>query len=144
MPASVSFFSNVPDRIEHACRWVRRALQEGASVQVVAEPAALHELDQRLWTFDPQAFVPHVRARAMAAVPSRLRDTPVALLESLGAEPPRPGAILLNLGASVPAGFEPFERVVEIVSQDPQDRAEARTRWRQYEAAGCTLTNQAL
>jgi DNA polymerase-3 subunit chi len=58
----------------------------------------------------------------------------VCLVESLA------GAVhhdvLLNLGAEPPTGFESFERLVEIVSTDDDDRAAARARWKHYAARG--------
>ena len=35
-------------------------------------------------------------------------------------------------------GFEAFERLLEIVSDDPEDKQAARQRWRAYQGAGHT------
>lgn len=143
MARDVTFFSNAADRLLHACRWTRRALQEGARVVVTGSASTLAEFDRQLWLFEPTAFVPHIRASRHRAVPRGLAGTPVLLLEDLDGAPAE-GAVLLNLGAEVPPEPERFDRVVEIVTQDPADRAQARQRWRQYETAGLTPRNHAL
>jgi DNA polymerase-3 subunit chi len=42
--------------------------------------------------------------------------------------------LLLNLGPAMAQGWEDFERVVEIVSSEPDDANAGRQRWRQYSA----------
>lgn len=130
----VSFHFNVPHRTAYACRLLRKATRQNARVTVTGPAAALAELDAALWSFDPIEFVPHVMLREGQALPQRLHDTPVCLATTLD------GAlhhdVLLNLGADAPAGFESFERLVEIVSTDEADRAAARARWKHYAARG--------
>lgn len=143
MPREVTFFSQAADRLQHACRWTRRALQEGAKVVVTGPGSTLIDFDRRLWIFDAGSFVPHARATRYAELPPRLAETPVLLLEHLDGAPSE-GAILLNLGADVPPALDRFERIVEVVSQDPEDRTQARVRWRHYESAGLAPRNHAL
>jgi DNA polymerase-3 subunit chi len=51
---------------------------------------------------------------------------------------------LVNLGEQVPAGFERFERVIEVVSLDEQDRQMARSRWKHYAEHGYAITRHDL
>jgi DNA polymerase-3 subunit chi len=44
----------------------------------------------------------------------------------------------------VPIEFDVFERLIEVVSDDPSDRAEARARWKAYTAQGYTLIRKDL
>ena len=48
--------------------------------------------------------------------------------------------VLVNLGASVPDGFETFERLIEVVTEDEADRLQARERWKHYAARGYAIT----
>jgi DNA polymerase III subunit chi len=48
--------------------------------------------------------------------------------------------VLLNLGAPLPAGFERFERLIELVGQDSDDLQAARTRWKHYKDRGYALS----
>jgi DNA polymerase-3 subunit chi len=133
----ISFRFNVPDRLAYACRYLRKAARAGRTAVAVAPAERLAQLDRALWRFDPTDFVPHVRL-ASGARPSPLHAaTPVWLVERAADAPSR--GLLLNLGDEAPAGFEDFERVVELVSTDPGDRSSARARWRQYQAQGHAL-----
>ena len=52
--------------------------------------------------------------------------------------------VLLNLTETPPAVFSRFERLVEIVSLDADDRQRARTRWRFYSERGYALASHDL
>jgi DNA polymerase-3 subunit chi len=47
--------------------------------------------------------------------------------------------VLVNLGADVPEGFERFARLIEVVTVQEDDRANARRRWQHYKARGYEL-----
>jgi DNA polymerase-3 subunit chi len=65
------------------------------------------------------------------------RRSPIVLTTEVpSAEDVPPGAVLVNLKASFPAGFEAFARVIEVVTLEESDRQQARERWRQYRAQG--------
>lgn len=142
----MDFHSGVGDKLGHACRLLRKAVRQGARVQVRGEPEELDRLDQALWAFDPHEFVPHLRWRSPDAPPAALHRTPVWLVASAAPWPdalPRPG-VLVNLGphapdaAELPAGIA---RVIEIVGQDPADVEAARRRWRHYLQRGLAPTH---
>jgi DNA polymerase-3 subunit chi len=133
----VAFHTGVPDKLAHGCRLLRKAYRQGARVVVAGDPALLARLDQALWTFDPLEFVPHARLRRGQAPEARLARTPVWLAEP-GAEPPH-HEVLVNLGPDMPDAYERYERVIELVGADDDDRAAGRRRWRAYEAAGRTI-----
>jgi DNA polymerase-3 subunit chi len=88
-----------------------------------------------LWTFAAQDFVPHCHAGAAATI---LTHTPIVLATATSAEDA--GDVLVNLGAAAPAGFERYARLIELVSQDPDDRASARQRWRHYADRGYAIS----
>jgi len=94
-------------------------------------------LDRLLWTFDPIEFLPHVLRRRGAPVPAHLRTTPIWLTEDPADATHH--KVLVNLGREVPAGFESFERVIEIVSGEEGDRQAARLRWKHYAARGYSI-----
>jgi DNA polymerase-3 subunit chi len=52
--------------------------------------------------------------------------------------------VLVNLGGTVAAGFEKFERVIEVVSVDERDRDLARLRWKYYTEQGYTIKRHDL
>jgi DNA polymerase III subunit chi len=134
----VSFHFNVADRLAYSCRLLRKATRLGSRVAVSAPGETLGQLDKALWTFDPVDFVAHRRLAAGEAVPERLRPTPIWLLDQLGDAPEHD--VLLNLGETVPTGFESFSRVIEVVTLDDADRSQARERWKHYSGRGYTIT----
>ena len=135
----VAFHSGVPDKLGYACRLLRKASRQGSRVAVVGDPKELARLDQALWTFEQEEFVAHLRVRAGESVAPALRRTSIWLCE--GDPSAAEASVLVNLGPQMAAGFERFERAVEIVSTDADDATAARQRWRHYVAAGCTPAN---
>lgn len=131
----VQFHVNVRDRLQYTCRLLRKAARLGARVAVTGTPATLAELDRALWIFEADEFLPHATVGASAPLSSAQRRAPVRLVAD-----PRHGAdfpVLVNLGAEVATGFEAYQRLIEIVSDDDDDREAGRHRWRQYLARGC-------
>ena len=131
----IDFHFNVEDRLQYACRVVRKA--RGAEKSVVAyarEPARLARFDAALWIFSALDFVPHVYVDSPLAA-----RTPVLLtLEATLATPARD--VFLNLDDDVPPAFGElagrFERIIEVVSREESDRLRARERFKAYRAAG--------
>jgi DNA polymerase-3 subunit chi len=133
----VDFHSGVDAPVFFACRLLRKAWRQGVAVLVTAPSTTLNALDRELWTFEAQEFVPHLRVQPGQAVDAALRRTPIWLCEGV---PPSPcPKVLVNLGAEPPEGGEPFERIIEIVPNEAEDRQLARARWRAYEARGWTI-----
>ncbi len=130
----VGFHFNVRDRTGYACRLLRKATRQGARVVVSAPAETLAALDRELWSFDAVEFIPHVLLQGGAALPERLRATPVCLIEDASGAPHLD--VLLNLGIEPAAGFESFARVIEIVSTDEADRLAGRARWKHYANRG--------
>jgi len=132
----VDFHSKVPDKIAYACRLVRKA--RAADMKIVlfaADRAQLAALDEALWTFSEQDFLPHVMAGdELAAM------TPVILAHDAGQELPH-HQVLVNLSRETPAHFARFERMFEIVSTDDDDLLAGRARYRQYQQRGYPLTH---
>ena len=134
----VSFHFNVPDRLGYACRLLRKATRMGARVAVTAPQEALNTLDRALWVFEPTEFGPPVRRAAGIKATPRQGPTPIWLVEQVADAPEHD--VLLNLSQQVPAGFESFARLIEIVSTDDSDRHAARDRWKHYTGRGYAIT----
>lgn len=130
----ITFHFNVPDRLAYSCRLLHKAYQKGALVVVTGEPDTLIQLDELLWSVSPVDFVPHCRSTAAAPT---VAASAVVLADSLtGIE--RSG-VLINLGQALPVEFERFERCIEVVTGDDQDRSAARQRWKHYASRGYVL-----
>lgn len=136
----VAFHFNAPDKLAYACRLLRKAVGAGSKVVVTAPAEALARLDTLLWTFSQTDFIAHVR---QPAEPGLLAASPVVLTEAPAQDLPH-HQVLLNLGPQLPAGFERFERLIEVVSLDEDDRQQARRRWKQYTELGYAIVRHDL
>lgn len=132
----VAFHFNVPDKLSYACRLLRKANAAGSRVVVTGEPELLRTLDTQLWTFSALEFIPHCHAAAADA--QVLAASPVVLTEMPRGTPHQ--QVLVNLGGPVPDGFERFERLIELVCGQEQDRLQARGRWKHYADRGYAIT----
>lgn len=133
----IEFHTHVPDKLAYSCRLLRKAYLRGARVAVIAEPEVLAELDQLLWRFSAVEFIPHCRAGASQA---SLAASPIVLTRSLAVPACADRQVVLNLGLEVAAGFEAFERLIEVVAAGHDDVHAGRSRWHHYAARGHTPT----
>lgn len=131
----VTFHFNAPEKTGYACRLLRKAVAAGARVVVTGDGRQLRELDVALWTFSALEFVPH--CLGAAAPPAVLAASPVVLAESGHSAPHH--EVLVNLGSAVPEGFERFERLIEVVGADDDDRQQGRRRWKHYADRGYAI-----
>ena len=136
--ARVDFAFGAPDRLRMACAVAQRHYSAGRALVVYSRDAQiLARIDRLLWSFEPTAFLPHVPAADPLAA-----ATPIWLAHEVPAAPPAGAPLpawLINLDAGCPPGIQAYERVLEIVSDDSDDRQAARARWREYQAAGHDL-----
>lgn len=130
----VSFHFNVANKQRHACLLLRKAYRMGRAIGVVGEADALGALDTALWEVSALDFVPHCLADAPAHV---VNATPIVLATDCSAI--THSQMLLHLRADITPGFERFERLIEIVGLDAEDRRQARERWRYYADRGYTI-----
>lgn len=142
----VVFHTGVADPLGFACRLLRKAARHGARVRVTAPVDTLTALDRALWIFDERDFVPHLRvAGASAALALRTPIWLVPSLQTMVDDAPLP-LVVLNLGADVldgPDGIDGLERLIEVVSADPDEATSGRARWRAYKARGLAIAHHA-
>ncbi len=120
-------------RMHFACRIADKAWRLGNSVFIHTGSAEqTHELDKLLWTFQQNSFVPHASCEEDTAA-----EAPVLLSHRL--EPDASRQVLINLAADVPLFFSRFERVAELVNQDPAIRQQGRSRYSFYKQRGYEL-----
>ncbi|MFY2763288.1 DNA polymerase III subunit chi [Arenimonas sp. MALMAid1274] len=112
-----------------ACELARKASDAGLPMLVLCASAEQAELlDDLLWSFDPDAYVPH----QIVGADEDEDEVPVLLAAPEHDVPLRP--LVLNLrDAAVPDGFE---RVLEVVPADDSARGPLRERWKAYAARG--------
>ncbi len=131
----VQFYFNAESPLALACELVGKAYAGGRKVAVrTADMAAAQQLDQLLWTFSQQSFIPHVLAESKLTA-----ETPVIIDTAARTAEWTHHDMLFNLASDAPAGFDSFRILIEIVSQHEEDKRPARSRWNQYKSAGLRL-----
>lgn len=118
-------------RLQFVCRLVEKAWRAGKRMLIhVADSATAEQLDQLLWSFRADSFLPHARLPAAVRVPVQI---------GCGQDSGDHHDLLINLGSEIPPFFSRFERVVEVVIQQPQQLAASRERFRFYRDRGYAL-----
>ena len=111
------------------CELARRACDSNQFTVVLARDASqAEELDDLLWSFDPDAYIPH----QIAGSDEDDDITPVLIVAPGTEAASRPLAINLR----DEAWTAPCERVLEVVPADPAARGPLRERWKHYQAQG--------
>jgi DNA polymerase III subunit chi len=118
----------------YACQLAEKAYLKGHRVYIHATDRAEAELlDILLWSFRPDSFVPH------ALLSEADEAIPVAV--GYGDSPGHHDDVMINLSATIPDFFSRFQRLGEVLYQDP-DRLEAgRRRFRLYRERGHPLSS---
>ncbi len=117
------------------CRLCAKAYAQKQNILILTRDSEQSDqLDQLLWTFEDDSFIPH----DTAAVDGLL--TPVLIHNDPTVDDKR--EVLINLSAEVPAFFPQFERVLELVTDN--NRESARDRYRFYKDRGYELHHHHL
>jgi DNA polymerase-3 subunit chi len=129
----VEFYHNAADRLEVARKLAAKAFAAGQCALLFTPDARLAaELDGSLWTWRQLSFLPHARCDHPLA-----GQTPVLIGTDAG--PLASPDLLINLAEEAPACFGRFERVIEVVGVDEDDKRAARGRYRFYRERGYEL-----
>ena len=111
------------------CELARKANDSGQPLLILAASAPQAEiLDELLWEFDEDAYIPH----QIAGTDEDDDLTPVLIVPPGLDAPMRP--LVLNLRTEAVPGV--FERVLEVVPADDSARGPLRERWKAYKDRG--------
>jgi DNA polymerase-3 subunit chi len=134
----IDFYTNVADKLATACRIAAKAYGLGHRMLVLCpdrEVAA--RVDRMLWATPATGFIPHCAPTdALAA------ETPI-IVDPTG-DHPLGDEVLLNLRAEWPPFFGRYQRLVEIVSLNDEDRRAARERFKFYRDRGYEIRTHDL
>ncbi len=131
----IDFHSNVSNLVLHTCKLTRKAWATGHQIVLFCRDSeTLQAVDEALWTFSPNDFIPHV------FWPSELAEKTPILLSSSTEEPPHSHLqVLINLDLETPPYFSRYERIIEIVPNETYAKACARNRYTFYRDRGYRL-----
>lgn len=114
-----------------ACRLIDKAYHQKHNIYVHTESARdSGELDDLLWTFRADRFIPHA-----------LRDSGISAPVHIGHEddPGEHRDVMVNLSGKVPHFFSRFERVTEVVPREDSKIKTARENYKFYKDRGYPL-----
>jgi DNA polymerase-3 subunit chi len=134
----IDFYFNVADKLATACRIALKAYGLGHRMLVFCPDSEVaSRVDRMLWMTPATGFIPHCApANPLAPV------TPI-VIDHRGDEPVG-DQILINLRPEWPPFFSRFERLVEIVSVDDEDRERGRERFKFYRERGYEIRRHDL
>jgi DNA polymerase-3 subunit chi len=125
-------------RLALACRLIEKAHKNRHRVYInTSTPAQAHQLDELLWTYRDDSFLPHnLYGEGPEPAP------PIQIGCQL--EPSKHRDILLNLSDEIPVYFTQFNRILEIVSNEPTLQNIGREHYRHYRASGHEISTHKL
>ncbi|MDF3194257.1 DNA polymerase III subunit chi [Pseudomonas sp. 1928-m] len=116
------------DRLRAACQLAMKAWRAGLPVFLRGSDAQqCTEVDELLWRFKAESFVPHSLYQDDAQAP---------VVIGLDEEPSSAQGVLINLGSTLSPQVERFSRVIEIVNQEPNLLTACRENFRSYRQRG--------
>ncbi|WP_333984756.1 DNA polymerase III subunit chi [Ectopseudomonas khazarica] len=120
--------SDAPGRLRAACQLALKAWNAGLPVFLRgSDEVQCGELDDLLWQFKAERFVPHDLHRDAPLSPVVLGTDEVPSAEQ---------GVLINLGSSLSPHVERFARIIEIVNQQPELLNACRENFRAYRQRG--------
>jgi DNA polymerase-3 subunit chi len=131
----IDFYQLNPERHRYdqvVCQLCQKAYDsKQLTLLLTHDPQQSQYLDQKLWTFRDDSFLPHDSDASVNPVtPILIQDNP---------DPRGDRQLLINLSASVPPYFAQFERVIELVTED--NRQQAREHYSYYKERGYSLNH---
>ena len=110
------------------CELVKRAYAAEQPTLILARsPEQAEAIDEKLWEFDDDSFIPH-----QLAGDDDDSITAVVIASPGVATADRP--LVVNLRDECAEGA--YERVLEVVAADPAEREGSRVRWAEYKRRG--------
>ena len=131
----IDFYQIGGDEMSFACRLIDQVYRRGHQIYVHAmDEAQAKNLDDQLWIFRQDSFIPHV-----LQVADSQQDVNVPVKIGHNHEPTEHQDVLVNLSGVVPDFFSRFDRVAEVVPVDENRRQAARDNYSYYKQRGYSL-----
>jgi len=126
------------DRHRFVCNLVSKVYGEGRNIYIhTSNEADAKELDDLLWSFKGEAFIPH-----NIIGDAKLAETQVQI--GWGEHPDHHHDVLINLSSPQPNFFSRFQRVLEVVIQDEAILSQTRQHYKFYKERGYQVTYRDL
>lgn len=134
--ATTTFYTHITDLVSFTCRLTQKVFKSGSNILIWCDDVSrVNQLDHALWSFQPASFIPH---EVWSPQHQQSFDLQAVLL-AYGEDLPviEKDYVVINLADAYwcNAPRKP-KRVLELVSNDLDEIAAARQRFRTYRSAG--------
>jgi DNA polymerase-3 subunit chi len=134
--------SGAQERLRTACRLAEKAWGMGHRVFIHTDSReAARSVDDLLWTYRQDSFVPHARYSTDRNADSRPTEP---VLVGDGSTPVMDIDVLINLTETVPLFVDKSTRVAEIVAGGEAARQAGRARYKSYRDRGLDIRQHDL
>jgi DNA polymerase-3 subunit chi len=133
-----------PQRRAFACRLAEKAYLRDLRIVIVNDTLAdAQALDDLLWTFNDRSFIPHKVCLDEASLDpaTKVHLTVESALETTVHSS---ADLLVNLTARLPAHWERYNRIAEIIDADEERRRLGRERFKSYRDLKVTVETHQL
>ncbi|MGC9386602.1 MAG: DNA polymerase III subunit chi [Hydrogenovibrio sp.] len=93
------------------------------------DETARQRLNHQLWSFKPEAFIPHILGEDLAQRHAKIRFWNQTIAQSCD-------DVLLNIHPAFPEHFQHYRRTIEVLDQSEHLIEMGRQRWKTYKAQG--------
>lgn len=119
-----------------ACRLLDKVHRMGMRTLVVMDnETEARQFDELLWTFKPESFIPHQLINT-----EKFSPVEITFSDDTGDHQ----GLLLNLSKTIPPYFSRFERLSEVVIQEPLSLQTSRERFGFYKQRGYPIETRKL
>jgi len=119
-----------------ACRLLDKVHRMGMRTLVVMDDEVeAQQFDELLWTFKPESFIPHQLINTGKPAPVEI---------TFNGDAGDHQGLLLNLSKTIPPYFSRFERLSEVVIQEPLSLQTSRERFGFYKKRGYPIETRKL
>ncbi len=123
----------VPAHFNFACQIIADLFSRGRRVFVFTDNQEdAHQIDELLWGFDPERFIPHNLA---GEGPKQGAPIEISWLP-----PTNRRMTLINLSTNTPGFINQFNEIIDFVPADDTLKQQARARYVNYRQKGCQLS----
>ena len=130
----IDFYFNVADKQQAIFDLVQSALSKRRQVVVfVADEKMASDVSVSLWQNKAESFLPNARIHSLH---SPVTPVVIALQDHNAIKSSTQDDMLINLTKNEPIFFSRFTQLVELVSDDEQDKIAARVRFKFYRDRG--------
>ena len=122
----IDFCFNVADKLRLVSRYAAKTMKQRNRLFIYTpDEQGARSVRHALWSFEQTSFIPHCNSSDALA-----KETPIIV--DYASEPLIHDEVLLNLSPVYPPFFSRFKRLIEIVSNEEEDKCAARERFRFY------------